>query len=173
LLFFGVEVWASLSERSTNIHPTPADLAVLQALGIRGVPPISPTAVVVALLFPLGSLFFGFVQIRRQTVTQQDIADDEMEMERKIRMAELQARLAAADAMKNAARARGAVGVLRAGVEAVRSPLAPAPGTAGSAAHDPFPDPFDASAAPMASDPNRPGGDAVADEDLLAARPFR
>jgi hypothetical protein len=127
LLFFGVEVWASLSERSTNIHPTPADMAVLQALGIKGVPPISPTAMVVAVLFPLGSLYFGFVQVRRQAVTQQDIADDELEMERRIRMAQMQARLAEADGRKNAARARGMVGAVRAGVQAVREPRAANP----------------------------------------------
>jgi hypothetical protein len=121
LLFFGVEVWASLSERSTNIHPTPADLAVLQALGIKGVPPISPTAVVVALLFPLGSLFFGFVQQRRTAVTEQDLAEDALEMERKIRLAELRARLAEADGKKHAAQARGAIGAIRAGVQAARS----------------------------------------------------
>ncbi len=46
LVFFGVEMWASLSERSADIHATPADRAVLQALGVQGVPPMSPTAVV-------------------------------------------------------------------------------------------------------------------------------
>jgi hypothetical protein len=120
LLFFGVEVWASLSERSTNLHATPADLALLGVLGIHGIPPISPTAVVVAVLFPLGSLYFGFVQVRRAAVTQQDLADDELEMERKIRQTEMEARLAAAQAKKNVARARGAVSVVKAGVQAVR-----------------------------------------------------
>ena len=122
LVFFGVEMWASLSERSANIHATPADRAVLEALGVQGVPPMSPTAVVVALLFPLGSLYFGFVQQRRAAVTAQDLEDDEMEMESKVRLAEHEARLAEALALKRAAQARGAVGVLRAGVQAARHP---------------------------------------------------
>lgn len=122
LIFFTVEVWASLSERSLYILATPADLAVLSALGFRGRPPISPTILVVSLLFPLGSLFFGFVQQRRAAVTQTDIEEDAMEMERKIRLAEMQARLEEANAKKNAAKAAGAVNVLQAAVKQVRGP---------------------------------------------------
>ncbi len=120
LLFFGVEVWASLSERSSYLHPTPADSAVLSALGFHGLPPISPTVIVVSVLFPLGSLYFGFVQQRRASVTQTDLDDDAMEMERRIRQAEHEARLAQALATKRAAQARGAVEVVRAGVQAAR-----------------------------------------------------
>lgn len=120
LIFFAVEVWASLSERSLYILATPADLAVLSALGFRGRPPISPTILVVSLLFPLGSLFFGFVQQRRAAVTQSDIEEDAMEMERKIRLAEMQARLEEANAKKNAAKAAGAVNVLQAAVKQAR-----------------------------------------------------
>lgn len=122
LIFFAVEVWASLSERSLYILATPADLAVLSALGFRGRPPISPTILVVSLLFPLGSLFFGFVQQRRAAVTQTDIEEDAMEMERKIRLAEMQARLEEANAKKNAAKAAGAVNVLQAAVKQARGP---------------------------------------------------
>lgn len=122
LVFFGVEVWASLSERSVNILPTPADRAVLSALGFHGVPPISPTAVVVSVLFPLGSLYFGFVQQRRVAVTQRDIEEDALEMERKVRLAQQEARLAEALAQKRAVQARGAVGVMRAATSAFRSP---------------------------------------------------
>jgi hypothetical protein len=129
LLFFGVEVWASLSERSGNLHPTPADLAVLTALGFQGFPPIGPTVIVVSVLFPLGSLYFGFVQQRRAAVTQTDLADDAMEMRRRIQQAQYEAQLAEAQATKRAAQARGAVNVFRAGVDAARqgsngSPLA-------------------------------------------------
>ncbi|MGZ3602400.1 MAG: hypothetical protein ACXWQ5_22790, partial [Ktedonobacterales bacterium] len=121
LLFFGVEVWASLSERSLYILATPADLAVLSALGFRGHPPISPTILVVSLLFPLGSLFFGFVQQRRAAVTEMDIEEDALEMERKIRLAELQAKLEVANAKKNAAKAAGAVNMVKAGVQAAKT----------------------------------------------------
>jgi hypothetical protein len=123
LLFFGVEVWASLSERSGNLRPTPADLAVLTALGFHGLPPIGPTVIVVSVLFPLGSLYFGFVQQRRAAVTSQDLWEDRMEMERKIRQAEDEARLAEAMATKRAAQARGAIGVVRAGMQAARTPV--------------------------------------------------
>ena len=61
LIFFGVEVWASLSERSLYLVATPADKAVLTVMGFHGTPPISPTVLIVSLLFPLGSLFYGFV----------------------------------------------------------------------------------------------------------------
>ncbi len=121
LLFFGVEVWASLSERSLYILATPADLAVLSALGFTGRPPISPTILVVSLLFPLGSLFFGFVQQRRAAVTATDIEEDALEMERRIRLAELQAKLEVANAKKNAAKAAGAVNIVKAGVQAAKA----------------------------------------------------
>lgn len=126
LIFFGVEVWSSLSERSLYLLATPADLAVLKAFGFKGRPPISPTILVVSLLFPLGSMFFGFVQQRRAAVTEADLAEDEMEMRRRIRQAELEAQLVAAEAQKHAARARGAVGVLKAGAEALRQQAGPA-----------------------------------------------
>jgi hypothetical protein len=122
LVFFCVEVWASLSERSLYLLATPADVAVLSAFGFKGHPTISPTVLVVSILFPLGSLFFGFAQQRRAAVTQTDLDEDAMEMERKIRRAEQEARLVAAEAKKNAARARGAVSILKAGVQAARSP---------------------------------------------------
>jgi hypothetical protein len=128
LLFFGVEMWASLSERSGNLRPTPADLAVLSALGFHGLPPIGPTVIVVSVLFPLGSLYFGFVQQRRAAVTQTDLADDAMEMRRRIQQAQYEAQLAEAQATKRAAQARGAIGVVRAGMQAARAPAAGRPG---------------------------------------------
>jgi hypothetical protein len=129
LLFFGVEVWASLSERSGNLRPTPADLTVLTALGFHGLPPIGPTVIVVSVLFPLGSLYFGFVQQRRAAVTQTDLADDAMEMRRRIQQAQYEAQLAEAQATKRAAQARGAIGVVRAGVQAARTPASVWPGS--------------------------------------------
>jgi hypothetical protein len=104
------------------LHPTPADLAVLTALGFHGLPPIGPTVIVVSVLFPLGSLYFGFVQQRRAAVTQTDLADDAMEMRRRIQQAQYEAQLADALASKRAAQARGAVGMVRAGMQAARTP---------------------------------------------------
>jgi len=143
-------VWASLSERSGNLRPTPADLAVLTALGFHGLPPIGPTVIVVSVLFPLGSLYFGFVQQRRVAITQTDLADDAMEMRRRIQQAQYETQLAEALASKRAAQARGAVGVVRAGMHAARAPEPVRPGArfAGSTAY--------------------PGGTALdADDDLV------
>jgi len=42
VVFSAAEIWASLSERSANLRPTPADGAVLDVLGLHGAP-ISPT----------------------------------------------------------------------------------------------------------------------------------
>jgi hypothetical protein len=62
LFAFGLcEVWASLSERSANLAPTPADRAVLEMLNI-GFIPISPTVLIVALLFPFATIYSGFSQ---------------------------------------------------------------------------------------------------------------
>jgi hypothetical protein len=78
LVFAGCEIWASLSERSANLRPTPADAAVLHLLGISG-SPVSPTIVIVALLLPFATLYFGF--------SQQGKAAQESEDERRIREA--------------------------------------------------------------------------------------
>jgi hypothetical protein len=61
IVFAGCEIWASLSERSANLRPTPADSAVLHLMGISG-SPVSPTIVIVALLLPFATLYFGFSQ---------------------------------------------------------------------------------------------------------------
>lgn len=61
LVFAGSEIWASLSERSANLRPSPADQAVLSLLNVRGLP-LSPTVVVVALLLPFATVFYGFSQ---------------------------------------------------------------------------------------------------------------
>src|SRR5258708_1145312 len=64
-LFSGAEIWASLSERSANLQPTPADKAVLTILGVASAP-VSPTVVVVAFLLPFASLYYGFSQQQRR-----------------------------------------------------------------------------------------------------------
>jgi hypothetical protein len=120
LIFFGIEVWASLSERSVHLAATPADVAVLHALGFHGTPPISPTVLVVSLMIPLGSLYFGFVQQARRRTSRADLAEDAAEMERKIQKADYEARLAAANARKRAAQVRGGIGAVRAGLDAAR-----------------------------------------------------
>jgi hypothetical protein len=120
LIFFGIEVWASLSERSLYLVATPADKAVLSAFGFHGTPPISPTVLVVSLMFPLGMLYYGFVQQGRQHTSAADLAEDAAAQQRQLQAEQYKARMAEAKARTQAARARGLVGTLRAGVDAAR-----------------------------------------------------
>ena len=113
LLFFAIEVWASLAERSTYLIATPIDKAVLSALGFHGTPPISPTVLIISVMFPLGSIYYGFVQQGRQRTTVQDITDEDTEMERKIHRAKKAAEL-------RQVQAQGLVGVGKAVGQAVR-----------------------------------------------------
>jgi hypothetical protein len=119
--FCGAEIWASLSERSANLHPTPADKAVLQLLGIASLP-VSPTIVVIALLLPFASLYYGFSQQRAQHDTAEERAakleEEEARLQRKLRRAQLQGQI-------RQAQAAGLAGALRAGVQAARGDGAP------------------------------------------------
>jgi hypothetical protein len=55
------EVWCSLAERSQNLQPTPADNTVLAMFNIAN-SSISPTIIIIAVLVPSLSLFWGFAQ---------------------------------------------------------------------------------------------------------------
>jgi hypothetical protein len=114
--FCGAEIWASLSERSANLHPTPADKAVLELLGVASLP-VSPTVVVVALLLPFASLYYGFSQQHSHHETSEEraakLAEEEAQLERKLLRARMQAQI-------RSAQAAGLAGALRAGVQAVR-----------------------------------------------------
>jgi hypothetical protein len=66
------EVWASVSERSANLQPTPADLSVLRFLGVLHNVAISPTIVVVAILTPFINFFWGFSQIKAHHETPEE-----------------------------------------------------------------------------------------------------
>jgi hypothetical protein len=114
--FCGAEIWASLSERSANLHPTPADKAVLQLLGVSALP-VSPTVVVVALLLPFASLYYGFSQQRQHHDSPEEraakLAEEEAALERKLLRARMQAQI-------RSAQAAGLAGALRAGVQAAR-----------------------------------------------------
>lgn len=81
LVFSASEIWASLSERSANLTPTPADNAVLHLLGWHGVP-VSPTVVIVALLLPFASLYWGFSQ--QAQAPAKSMEDIEADRERKL-----------------------------------------------------------------------------------------
>ena len=95
LLFSGAEIWASLSERSANLRPTPADGAVLSLLGLHG-SPISPTVVVVALLLPFATLYYGFSQQQARESAEEraeKAAAEDFALERRLARAQAQARV--------------------------------------------------------------------------------
>jgi hypothetical protein len=118
--FCGAEIWASLSERSANLHPTPADKTVLQLLGVAWLP-VSPTVVVVALLLPFASLYYGFSpqQTYRETADERaaKLAEEESALERKLLRARMQAQI-------RSAQAAGLADALRAEVQAARGSTA-------------------------------------------------
>jgi hypothetical protein len=120
--FCGAEIWASLSERSANLHPTPADKAVLQLLGVASLPD-SPTVVVVALLLPFASLYYGFSQQQAHRETAEEraakLAEEEAALERNLLRARMQAQI-------RSAQTTGLAGALRAGVQAARGAETPA-----------------------------------------------
>jgi hypothetical protein len=118
VLFSGAEIWASLSERSANLQPTPADRAVLAILGLPTAP-VSPTVVVVAVLLPFASLYYGFSQQRRATDAEraEQAAQEDFALRRKLARAEANAKL-------RAVQAAGLAGAIRAGVQAVRAGVA-------------------------------------------------
>src|SRR5579875_1212218 len=115
LLFSSAEIWASLSERSANLRPTPADAAVLNLLGV-GHAPISPTVVVVAFLLPFASLYYGFSQQHRRDSAAEraaKAAQEDFALERKLKQAQATAQI-------RAAQVAGMAGAFKAGVGALR-----------------------------------------------------
>jgi hypothetical protein len=143
LVFSGAEIWASLSERSANLRPTPADTAVLNLLGVSSLP-VSPTVVVVALLLPFASLYYGFSQQQRVRESDQDRADklaqEEAALERKVLRARKMAEV-------RQAQAAGLAGAMRAGVQAARGKAAAPPDAPAQGAHASGIAPIEASAA--------------------------
>lgn len=95
-VFCVVEIWASLSERSSNLHPTPADTAVLGLLHVTTFP-VSPTVVIIALLLPFTTLYFGFSQQKPVMKTAEELAEEtareeaRIEKDRRIKLAKARA----------------------------------------------------------------------------------
>lgn len=116
LVFSAAEIWASLSERSANLRPTPADSAVLSLLGVTHLP-FSPTVVVVALLLPFASLYYGFSQQQRTRESEEEraakLAQEEAALDRKVLRARKMAEVRAAQVV-------GLAGAMRAGVQAAQ-----------------------------------------------------
>jgi hypothetical protein len=91
LVFFGIEVFASMAERSTNVVATKLDTWIWQLWHVTI--PLTPTMIVVSFMFPFGSMYFGFVQQGRQHLTEADLAEDKLTMEQRIQHEEMSARL--------------------------------------------------------------------------------
>jgi hypothetical protein len=127
MVFSVMEIWASLSERSQNLTPTPADEAVLNALHVHGAP-ISPTVVMVAILLPFASIYYGFSQQGRVRETQADLDEKKRrlaaDLEEKQMRAEANAKRRAAQVQGLGAMVRGAAGALRGDGEATSTPPA-------------------------------------------------
>lgn len=107
MVFAGSEIWASLSERSANLRPSPADQAVLAMLNVQGLP-VSPTVVVVALLLPFATLYYGFSQRKPPEETTEERRERQ---ERELAEARHKAEL-------RAVRAGGLAGAARAAIQA-------------------------------------------------------
>ena len=106
---FGLcEIWASLSERSANLMPTPADHAVLNLLGVSHLP-ISPTVVIVALLLPFTTLYSGFSRQHVET----PLEEEKAKLERELTLEPLRQQVRARKAI-------GAVGLGRQMLDAAR-----------------------------------------------------
>ncbi len=120
VIFFGIEVWASLSERSTYLVATPADKAVLSAFGFQGIPPISPTVLVVSLMFPFGSLYYGFVQQGKARKSQAELDDEKLSHAQELEAERHKAELAALRAKTRQQQVQGLGGMVRAGAAGVR-----------------------------------------------------
>jgi len=118
LVFFGIEVFASMAERSVNIVATRLDQWIWQLFAVSV--PLTPTMIVVSLMFPLGSMYFGFVQQGRQRLTQADVAEDKLTMEQRIQHERLTAELAEVQGKTAAARAGGVGAMARAGLQGLR-----------------------------------------------------
>jgi hypothetical protein len=97
MTFVGAEVWCSLTERSGNLAPSVADIAVLHALGLPTTG-VSPTLIVIAILIPYVALFWGFasqtstpVKVAIEDPAERDAryAQEEAELQHKQRISEL------------------------------------------------------------------------------------
>src|SRR6185437_2370747 len=90
-------------ERSSNLLPTPADNAVLDALHLHGAP-ISPTVVMVALLLPFASIYYGFSQQGRVHESEADLAEKKRQLQAQLEEERMRAE---ANAEIRAAQMRG------------------------------------------------------------------
>lgn len=108
LLFFATcEIWASLAERSAYLHPQPSDIAVLSALSIHN-PAISVTAVVVSILLPVASVYYGFSQQpQRLKTADEQAAEAEAEEARIAKETRIRLAKTAANAQVRAAQVQG------------------------------------------------------------------
>jgi hypothetical protein len=117
LTFGGIEVWASLVERSETVRPSAADTMLLGSLGIP-VSVLTPSVIVFAFLLPVAVVYVGFTN---KPPTLEDETTWEEMQRRKVKEAQYRAQ----------ARAAGAGGLGRAiaaNLKAARQTLNPGQG---------------------------------------------
>lgn len=91
LLFYGgIEVWASLVERSATSKPTPADLLAFQWLNMQPTA-LTVSACVFAFMLPFSAIFIGFANRPKQL---EDDETWEQKARRRVAEAKLKAELA-------------------------------------------------------------------------------
>jgi hypothetical protein len=84
---------------------------------------------IVSLLFPLGSLFYGFVQQGKQHQDAGDLADDAVQQQRELQREEFKKQLAHIRGQKRAEQLRGIGGMVNAGRQGLN-------GANGAGTHD-------------------------------------
>lgn len=112
LLFGGIEVWASLVERSETVRPTAADTLILGAFNIP-VSALTPSVVVFAFLLPVAVVYVGFTN---KPPTLEDGATWEEKQQRRVKAAQYNAQV-------RAAAARGLGAAVAGGIKAAKATL--------------------------------------------------
>lgn len=98
LVFAFIEFWASFSQRAAHIHLTPADSALLGVLNIRN-PTVSLTAILISIVVPFASIFWGFAAedpapkaLEDEATLKQRLANEEAEAQHKQTMMTIRAK---------------------------------------------------------------------------------
>lgn len=117
-VFAFVEFWASFSQRAAHIHLTPADSALLGVFNIHN-PAVSLTAILISIVVPFASVFWGFAaedpapkEVEDAATLAQRLANEQAILQHKQKM--------------NAIKAKGMRATIRAGMGKEDEPEAPA-----------------------------------------------
>lgn len=110
--FAFIEFWASFSQRAQHIATTPADAAVLSLFNIQN-PSVSLTAVLISIVIPFASIFWGFAADDPAPKAVEDPATLKQRLENQLLEQQYRTQM-------TAARVGGLAGAVRAGVKAAQ-----------------------------------------------------